>query len=162
MPRLSAVRRVLVATVGSRPGAAIASRVLPPVDRWVWRASRRQRTLSSLLSGTPIVLLSTTGTRTGRTRTVPLIGLDDGDDVVVVASSFTDSRDPAWLLNLRSTPQATLARAARSWPVVPVELDEGPERERLWAQAVATYPPWADYQRRSPRRFPVVRLVPER
>lgn len=154
--------RAIVAVVGTRAGSVVGARVLPSLDRGVWRASRGRHTLSSLLTDLPVILLTTTGARTGRPRTVPLLGIVDGDEVVVVASDFASAHHPDWLHNLRADPNAGLAwgrrpRASRQ-SVTAVEIPEGPERERLWAQAVAAYPPWAAYERRTARLFPMLRL----
>lgn len=107
----------------------------------------------------PMLLLDHVGARSGVTRTAPLLYVEDGDDLVIVASKGGFERNPSWLYNLRAHPDATVQVGARKIPVRAREADAA-ERERLWPRAVAAYPPYADYQARTERRIPVMILTP--
>lgn len=106
----------------------------------------------------PVLLLTVTGRKSGRRRTAPLLYGRDGDDLVVIASKGGDPRHPAWYLNLQG--QEAEVQIGRERRRVRARDAEGERRERLWAQMVALYPPYADYQQRTTRRIPVVVLEP--
>jgi deazaflavin-dependent oxidoreductase (nitroreductase family) len=109
------------------------------------------------MMGLPVLLLRTTGRRSGRSRTSALMYLPMGESQVVVASRLGESRHPAWWLNLRSRPAAEIQIGTRRLPVLAREAD-GEERSRLWEQIVARQPDYAEYQRRTDRRIPIVVL----
>lgn len=101
--------------------------------------------------------LVTAGRRTGLPRPVTLYAFPDGDRLVVVGSSAGGPRDPAWVLNLRSDPRATLRGGREERHVRALEVD-GTERERLWRLVVAAFPMYEAYQRRTTRRIPLFHL----
>jgi deazaflavin-dependent oxidoreductase (nitroreductase family) len=107
--------------------------------------------------GFPTLLLTVTGRRTGRPRSVALVYVEDGQDLVVAAAYAGADRDPAWWDNLRDDPSAVVEIGRRRL-VVRAEVAGGDEREGLWQRLVAMYPPFAEYERRTTRRIPVVRL----
>lgn len=109
--------------------------------------------------GAPVLLLTTTGRRSGKPRTTPLLYLEDGGALVVIASNGGSPSHPGWFLNLETDPAVEVQirherRAMRASPASAVE------RERLWPRAVAVYKPYEDYQRRTEREIPVVLLKP--
>jgi F420H(2)-dependent quinone reductase len=112
-----------------------------------------------LPSGAPLCLLTTTGRRTGRRRTVPLLCLTHGDDLVVVASRGGMDSPPAWLLNLEAEPTATVQVGASTRRVRARAATEA-ERRRLWPALTAAYPHFDAYQERTSRRIPIVVLSP--
>jgi deazaflavin-dependent oxidoreductase (nitroreductase family) len=107
-----------------------------------------------------VLLLTTTGRRSGKPRTAPLLYIRDGDAYVVVGSQGGHDTHPGWVLNLRADPHATVQIGA--W-VIPVAAEDAPDdaRDRLWRDLVATYPSYAEYRERTARRFPIVVLRPE-
>jgi deazaflavin-dependent oxidoreductase (nitroreductase family) len=109
--------------------------------------------------GPPFLLLDSVGARSGRRRTTPLVYLRDGADLAVIASKGGHPRNPAWFHNLRAHPDTTVQVGARRLAVRARVATEA-ERERLWPLALETYPGYADYQRRTARRIPVVILEP--
>ena len=110
--------------------------------------------------GGPVLLLTTTGRKSGREHTVPLFYLNDGEDMAVVASNGGTASHPAWWLNLKANPEATVEVGNRE---VRVRAEEaGPEeKERLWPKFVEMYGSYEDYRRRTDREIPVVFLRPE-
>jgi deazaflavin-dependent oxidoreductase (nitroreductase family) len=105
-----------------------------------------------------VVVLTTTGARSRRPRSVPLVGLFKGDDVVVVASNFGSRRHPSWCLNLRARPEALLTYGGRAFSVRAREA-AGEEYDRCWAMALQRYAGFQAYAHRSRgRRIPVVLL----
>jgi deazaflavin-dependent oxidoreductase (nitroreductase family) len=116
--------------------------------------------LLNTVAGMPVLLLTTTGRRSGRARTTPLTYFRDGGDLVVVASNGGSERPPDWWLNLQQTPRATVAVGAAKTPVTARDATAA-ERERLWPTITETYDGYARYQRMTTRRIPVVLLTPE-
>jgi deazaflavin-dependent oxidoreductase (nitroreductase family) len=107
----------------------------------------------------PVLLLTTNGRKTGRERTVPLLYLRDGEDIVLVASNGGTATHPAWWLNLAANPVATVELGDRRLHVRAREA--GPEeKERLWPRLVEMYGAYEDYQRKTDREIPVVLLHP--
>jgi F420H(2)-dependent quinone reductase len=105
------------------------------------------------------VIVVMTGRRTGRTREVPLYAFEDAGRVVVIGSNAGGEREPAWIGNLRATPESHVRIRRELRPVRAREAD-GEERERLWDLAVSGYPGYAVYAQRTHRRIPVVVLDP--
>ncbi|MBI1815452.1 MAG: nitroreductase family deazaflavin-dependent oxidoreductase [Deltaproteobacteria bacterium] len=109
--------------------------------------------------GLPVLLLTTTGRRSGHTHTKALTYLPTGDSYVVIASYLGEPHHPAWWLNLQSNPRAEIQVGNRQLAVVAREAD-GEERERLWNEIVSRQQDYAEYQSRTQRRIPVVVLDP--
>jgi deazaflavin-dependent oxidoreductase (nitroreductase family) len=109
----------------------------------------------------PVLLLDHVGAKSGIRRTTPLAYIEDGDDVVLVASKGGHPRNPAWFHNLRANPDTTMQigserRAVRARVAGP------DERARLWPKAVAAYAGYRGYQERTQREIPLVILEPRR
>jgi deazaflavin-dependent oxidoreductase (nitroreductase family) len=107
--------------------------------------------------GAPILLLTTTGRKSGLPRTTPLLYLRDGDDYVVIASYGGSDRDPEWWRNLRAD-DAAKVQAGRSKLDVRAHAASGDERSRLWKRITSLYPIYSLYERRTTREIPVVVL----
>jgi deazaflavin-dependent oxidoreductase (nitroreductase family) len=112
--------------------------------------------LARRIGAAPILLLTTTGRRSGRRRTVPLMYVP-GEEPVLVASNGGAPGHPSWYLNLEADSCATIEVAGERREVVARTVG-GEERARLWRRAVTIYPAYASYQRRTERRLPVVVL----
>ena len=113
----------------------------------------------SSMRGVPIVLLTTTGRKSGRRRTTPLQSIEDGENIVVIASNSGHKVHPQWWLNLKVNPDATVRIKGRERKVRAEEAT-GEERERLWQKAVDQYADYANYQKTAEREIPVVVLKP--
>jgi deazaflavin-dependent oxidoreductase (nitroreductase family) len=140
----------------TRAFSSIASRALPPVDALF---SGRKRSLSSLGTGFPLCYLTTTGRRTGKARTVPLLHVADGERVVLIASNWGRRDHPAWALNLGAHPEALVVvdgverryRARRASPE---------EQRRYWEAALRFWPGYDDYRARAGRTIRMFVLEP--
>jgi deazaflavin-dependent oxidoreductase (nitroreductase family) len=117
-----------------------------------WRAGANRR-------GIPVGLLTTTGRRTGKERTTPLMYLDEGNRYLVVASNSGFDAQPAWFLNLVASPQATFERGGQCEPVRACVLDAA-EASMLWPRLEAHNPLWGAYARLTARDMPVIALEP--
>ena len=107
----------------------------------------------------PVLLLNTTGRKSGTERTTPLLYLQDGEDIAIVASNGGARQHPAWYLNLRANPEATVEIGDRKLRVR-AEQASPEEKERLWPKLVEMYGSYEDYQRRTEREIPVIVLHP--
>jgi F420H(2)-dependent quinone reductase len=122
---------------------------------YVYRVSRGR--LATRVGGKPVLLLTTIGRRTGRSRTTPLQYVDDGDRIVVIASNAGRPLPPAWWLNLRDHPGCDVQIRGRTFRAWAFDAS-GAERDRLWRLVCSDNPAYERAQARSPRTFPVVIL----
>jgi deazaflavin-dependent oxidoreductase (nitroreductase family) len=109
--------------------------------------------------GAPVLLLDHVGRKSGSRRTTPLLYLEDGSDLVVVASRGGSAAPPAWWLNLEANPETTVHVGSERRPVV-ARTATPEEKRRLWPRLVEMYSSYDVYQRRTERDIPVVILSP--
>ena len=105
-----------------------------------------------------LLLLTTTGARTGLRRAVPLTYIPDGDRYIVTAGNAGSDRHPAWYHNLAANPDVTVEVGTEAFTTVAVIADEA-ERRALYERFEAAYPQAADYQAQTSRPIPVVILA---
>ena len=115
--------------------------------------------LGKRVVGMPVLLLTTTGRRSGRPRTTPLSYLEDGNELVLAASNGGNPWFPAWWLNLQANPRASVQVGPRRIEVTAREATPD-QRDRLWPRFVNGYQGYGEYERRTTRRIPVVILSP--
>jgi deazaflavin-dependent oxidoreductase (nitroreductase family) len=149
--RANPLQRTLRRLAASGPGAWLFARVLHHIDRPVHRLTRGRFTFASLLSGIPVIMLTTTGAKTGRRRTVPVLGIPTRDDVAIVASNFGQYRHPGWYHNLRAHPEAEITVDGIRRRVRAVEADDV-RRAEIWQEGLRVYPGFGQYERRAPHR----------
>jgi len=125
----------------------------------VYRLSRGR--FLSRVAGMPVLLLTTTGRRSGKARTTPLTFFRDGADLVVIASNGGADRPPDWSLNLQHNPRAVVEIGTDDL-TVQARTASAEERERLWVGITATYSGYARYQSKTARQIPVLILTPDR
>ncbi|HEX3511284.1 MAG TPA: nitroreductase family deazaflavin-dependent oxidoreductase [Solirubrobacteraceae bacterium] len=114
--------------------------------------------VSGAFADMPILLLTSTGARSGERRTTPVVYLRDGERLVVFASKAGAPENPAWYHNLRAHPEVTVEVGSDTLEMRAEEL-HGEERDRLFAQQVEALPQFADYAERTERVIPVVALT---
>ena len=107
--------------------------------------------------GRPLLLLTTTGAKSGKERTTPLVYTRDGDRVVVIASKGGAPNHPAWFHNLSANPEVTVELGTEKFKAK-ASVAEGEERDRLYAAQAAMMPAFNEYQEKTSRRIPVVVL----
>jgi deazaflavin-dependent oxidoreductase (nitroreductase family) len=156
----NALQKMLRRFGASGPGSWMFARIMHHIDRPVHRLTRGRHTLASILSGLPVVMLTTRGARSGRPRTVPILGIPTPDGVAIIASNFGQYRHPAWYHNLRAHPEAEVVVDGTRRRVRAVEADEE-RRARIWQEGLRVYPGLGEYERRaSHRRISVFVLQP--
>lgn len=108
--------------------------------------------------GAPMLILTTTGAKSGEARTTPLVYLPDGDRYVIFASKGGSPTHPSWYHNLVANPSATLEVGPDTFEA-DVEVLEGAERDAIYAKQAAKMPAFADYEKKTTRSIPVVALT---
>ena len=142
------------------PVAALLVPLAHRLDRLALRLSGGRTTAVGLLAGLPLITLTTVGAKSGQLRSVPLVGIPDGDGLILVASNFGQEHHPAWYYNLRKNPYASvkIGGVARSYRAEEVS---GAEYDRCWARAVTLYAGYAAYKTRTGgRQIPILVLTP--
>jgi deazaflavin-dependent oxidoreductase (nitroreductase family) len=107
--------------------------------------------------GAPMLLLHTTGARTGQDRVHPVVYQDDGERLVVFASKGGAPTNPSWYHNLVANPRAKVEVGADAFDV-DARVAEGEERERIWSRQKQVMPGFADYEQKTSRQIPVIVL----
>jgi deazaflavin-dependent oxidoreductase (nitroreductase family) len=133
-------------------------KVMSALNIWAYRASGG-KIGGTFLRGAPVMLLTTTGCKSGKPRSAPLIYLERGDDLVIVASKGGMSHHPAWYRNLEANPdvEVEIGKERREMRARRVS-DE--EKADLWPDLTRIYRDYDDYQARTDRNIPVVVLSP--
>jgi deazaflavin-dependent oxidoreductase (nitroreductase family) len=147
----NAIQRGMRRLVALAPASWLFARILHRIDRPVYKLTRGRHTLASLLTGLPVVMLTTTGARSGVPRTVPVLGLPTPDGLVVIASNWGQAHHPAWHYNLRADPRATVVTNGVTGSVRAV-VATNDRRARIWQEGLKVYPGWSQYERRASRR----------
>ena len=112
--------------------------------------------VGGMFAGAPLMLLTTTGAKTGQPRVAPLVYTTDGDDYVIIASKGGAPTNPDWYHNIVANPEVTVEIGTETFPAR--ARVAGDDRDRLFDQQAALMPNFAEYQQNTTRRIPVVVL----
>ncbi|MGC2655630.1 MAG: nitroreductase family deazaflavin-dependent oxidoreductase [Mycobacterium sp.] len=155
----AAWRRGLARLTSTKPGAAVHRTIAAPLDALIMRITGGRVNLAA--GALPLVVLTSTGARSGQPRQTPLAYFTDGDDVILIASNYGGERHPGWYYNLLAHPDCELHIGPRGGAFTARET-EGDERDRLFASAVRLYPGYAKYAQRTSgnRMIRILRLSP--
>ncbi len=134
-------------------------KIMGPAHVWLYRISGGRIWGRFPVSKAPVMLLTTIGRRSGESRTVPLIYLEDGDRLVIVASQGGMPTHPSWYHNVQAQPRVTV-QTRRRVREMDARVADDDERAALWPRLVAMYADYDEYQARTDRRIPVVILDP--
>jgi deazaflavin-dependent oxidoreductase (nitroreductase family) len=138
-------------------GRKMLVRCLSGLNVAVYRCS--QGRLMNNVGGTPICLVTMTGRKTGKVRTLPLMCSPRGEDVLLVASLGGAAVSPAWYYNLKVNPRVRIQIGARKREMVACEAT-AQERAALWPIVVANFPSFTDYQKKTARILPIMICTP--
>ena len=133
------------------------SKAFSAMHRGVYKLSSGR--IGGSFGASKVILITTTGRKSGKKRTLPLIGVDHGDGWGIIASASGHDTHPAWYLNLKANPEATVTVGKTEHSVV-ARILEGEERQQVWDQAVEANPDYAEYQKVTDRVIPVLALEP--
>jgi F420H(2)-dependent quinone reductase len=139
------------------PAIAAAQKWVTKLHVAAYRATEGK--IGGRMMNSPVLLLLTTGRKSGKERTTPLLYLRDGVNYIMVASNGGTAGDPAWWLNLQRDPEA-IVEVGGSRLRVRAEEVKGEQKRRLWRRLVEMYPLYESYQRRTDREIPVILLRP--
>jgi deazaflavin-dependent oxidoreductase (nitroreductase family) len=114
--------------------------------------------VTGMFERTPLVLVTTTGAKSGQKRIAPLAHTQDGDNVVIIASKGGSPAHPHWYLNILANPEVTVELPGEKFRARATALTDGPERDRLYKAQADLMPNFAEYQEKTDRTIPVVVL----
>jgi len=117
------------------------------------------RPSSGYFEGKPVLILTTTGAKSGQPREAIITFSRDGDDYIVVGSKSGEPEDPAWFTNLRANPIVTVEADGRKFQAR-ATVAEGADRDTLWDRHVSEHAQFADYPSKTTRVIPIARLHP--
>ena len=145
----------------------MAGEYIPSTREWVakqvdlYERSGGTAGLTLRDTGLPVIVVTNTGNKTGAIRKTPLMRVVEGNNYVLVGSQGGAPTHPVWVYNLRAEPRVEIRDKTESVHMKVREVPDSKERERLWDVAVAAYPPYADYQRKTQRLIPVFLAEPD-
>ncbi|MGL5912144.1 MAG: nitroreductase/quinone reductase family protein [Phycicoccus sp.] len=152
-------RRAVNGFSATRPGSWLVRHVAAHADPHLFRWSGGRMTITGVPT-VPMLVLTTTGRRSGRARSVQLAHLaEPAGSWLVVGSAMGQDHDPGWVRNLRAEPRAHVILPGRELDVTATELSRE-EKMQHWPALVRTVPQLRTYVRRTTRDIPVVRLAP--
>ncbi len=133
-------------------------RWMTKANTWVYRATGG-KVGGKFMRGAPVCLITTTGRKSGQKRTVALIYLQDGEDVILVASKGGMEHHPQWYLNMEANPDVEVEIGTTITPMKARRASDE-EKAAYWPKLVEIYPDYEDYQARTTRNIPVMVLSP--
>ncbi len=161
--KYSAFHTLMQRVAASKPGAWFFSRTMHRFDGLLLKLTGNRATLTSLLAGLPIVIVTCKGAKSGLPRTLPLIYIRDEADpakFALIATNWGRKHYPAWYYNLKANPRASCSIAGRQGEYEAQEV-QGEEYERFWQAAPEIYLGYPLYKQRiSGRRIPIMVLKP--
>ncbi|MEN8173033.1 MAG: nitroreductase/quinone reductase family protein [Chloroflexota bacterium] len=147
----------------TRPGAWFFSKNLHYFDRVVLKLTKNRSTLTGILSGIPVVILTCKGAKSGLARSVPLLGILDetgAGKVALIASNWGQDHHPSWYYNLKANPDAQCSLKGQVQEYKAHEA-QGEEYARFWGEATDTYMGFPHYKRwAGDRQIPIMVLAP--
>ncbi len=147
----NALQRIVQKVASSRPGAWFFAKTLYMQDKVLFTITKGRLTVPGLLAGLPVLMLTTTGAKTGKRRTMPLLGIPLADDVAVIGSNYGQKNTPGWVYNLEADPAATIQYRDRTVKVVARRADHH-EQDHVFELGSVVYPGYAKYRARAEHR----------
>lgn len=148
---VNGVQRLMQKIAASKPGAWLFSKTLHFQDKVLFKLSGGRLTIPTLLAGLPVVMLTTTGAKSGTARTMPLLAIPNDGDLAVIGSNFGQGATPGWVYNLEARPDATVEYRGTAVEAVARRAD-ATETDRAFEAAAAVYPGYAKYRERATHR----------
>ena len=147
----NAAQRVTQKIAASAPGAWLSQRTLYPLDKLLYKRTNGRVTIAELMAGLPVIMLTTTGAKSGEPRSMPLVGIPLDDDLALIGSNYGQERTPGWVYNLEANPEATVSFRDRSIDVTARPATDA-EADRAFEIAAGFYPGYGKYRARASHR----------
>lgn len=139
---------------------------IPSPRDWVreqvelYESSRGAQGTTLRETGLPVIIVTNRGNKTGAIRKTPLMRVKDGDNYILVGSQGGAPKNPVWVYNLRADTGVEIRDETDVYSMRVREIEDDPERARLWDIAVAAFPPYEEYQNKTTRKIPVFLAEP--
>ena len=147
----NAAQRVTQRIAATSPGAWVFQRTLYPLDKVLYKRTGGRRTVASLMAGLPVIMLTTTGAKSGEPRSMPLVGIPIDGDLAIIGSNYGQQRTPGWVYNLGADPAATVSYGDRTVDVT-ARAASDTEADRAFEIAATFYPGYGKYRARASHR----------
>lgn len=145
------VQKVTQWIASSGPGAWVFQRTVYPLDKVLFKVTDGRITLGGILAGLPVIMLTTTGAKSGKQRTMPLVGVPLDDNIAVIGSNYGQKATPGWVYNLRANSLATVGYRAKE-AAVSARAATGDEVERAFEKGSTFYGGYKKYRARVAHR----------
>jgi deazaflavin-dependent oxidoreductase (nitroreductase family) len=152
------VQRTLQRVAATDLGTTLIAKIISPLDGFAYKASKGRMTVGRSLGALPVVVLATTGARSGLRRETPINVIPFEEDVALIGTNFGSGKTPAWAHNLFATPDAAVAYRGESLDVV-ARAATAAESDIVFAAAERIYPGYANYRRNATNTIPVFILA---
>ncbi|MGX9674711.1 nitroreductase family deazaflavin-dependent oxidoreductase [Mycobacterium sp. HM-7] len=133
------LHRAMRGLAATKAGRVLFRPTAHHLDQLVSKLTGGKRSFAGIAAGLPTVILTTTGAKSGKPRTVALLGIPHSDGVAVVAANYGDARHPGWYHNLNANAAATVTLDGDTWDAT-ARLARPGEREEIWARGIDLYP----------------------
>jgi deazaflavin-dependent oxidoreductase (nitroreductase family) len=131
--------RAMRGLAGTKAGRVMFRSTAHHLDGSLSRLTRGRRTFGGIAAGLPTIILTTTGARSGKPRTIALLGIPHREGIAVIAANYGGTRHPGWYHNLKANPAAQVTMEGQMWDAE-ARLATPDEEEDIWAQGLALYP----------------------
>jgi deazaflavin-dependent oxidoreductase (nitroreductase family) len=147
----NALHRAMRTFIATKVGVALFRPTAHHLDRLASKLTGGRRSVASIVTGVPAVMLTTIGAKSRELRTVAVYGIPHREGLAVIASNFGGAQHPAWYHNLKANPNATVTVEGDTWDAV-ARTATSDERDEIWAKGLEIYPGWRKYEARAGAR----------
>jgi deazaflavin-dependent oxidoreductase (nitroreductase family) len=154
MSNTERLRRIILNMAATREGTWMFYLFVRLIDLPMSRLTKREFFPSANGNVMPIIYLNTTGAESGVPRSIPVLCIPDGENLILVGSNWGNPKNPCWVYNLRMLPQTQVRKGKAVKSFCAHELSDE-ERAAAWLKAVRFYPPYVSYEQRSGRFLPI-------
>jgi deazaflavin-dependent oxidoreductase (nitroreductase family) len=141
------VQRALQRIASSRPGAWFFSKTVHHVDRVVFSLSKGRLTVPGMMAGLPVLMVVTTGVKSGQQRVSPLLGIPIDDQIAIIGTNFGQAHTPGWVYNIEAEPRVGVRYRDREVSAIARPASDQ-EYDEVFARAAAVYPGYRKYRQR--------------
>jgi deazaflavin-dependent oxidoreductase (nitroreductase family) len=133
------IHRVIRVAAATKTGRMVFRPTAHRLDQLLSKLTGGKRSFAGIAAGLQAVILTTTGAKSGKPRTIALMGIPHADGVAVVATNYGDAKHPGWYYNLKANPAATVTIDGDTWDAA-AHVATVAEREEIWAKGVEIFP----------------------